>query len=111
MRVTMFDKVTGKRLNGGSKNSPHIQALVAQNHIVVAGNIPKGKMYDIPNSIVVDDPDYINNQNAKAQRKQDRKDAKTAIGAVTGDFKSGPNLDADKVNDFLLELKKYIDNE
>ena len=110
MKVSVFNRTTGKFIAYGPRNSGPVERAISDGHHAVEIIADNSKMWDFSSSQLVDDPDYIARQQAKAQKRQNYSDAKSTIEGLTGSFKQGNQLNVDKVDSALQELVKLLQN-
>ena len=108
VKFSVFHNVTGKFIVYGNEKSNAVRDAMAQGHTRIDGEYDNG--YMLVNGVVVVDPDKVQKEQDKETRRQGYKDAKAVITATTGGFKQGNSLDADAVNDFLIEVQKMVAN-
>jgi len=109
MKVSVFDKDTGKFLIYGNEQTQKVANLIAAGHKRVEAQHGPDVMWDFNLNTAVPDPDWVAKQQGKAQREQDWVEMRTFF-QNTATVKQGGSLDADAVEAMFQALKGHFSN-
>jgi len=109
MKVSIFDKDTGKFQIYGNTNSPKVADLMTAGHKWVEEKHSAQVMWDFNLNTAVPDPDWAAKQNQKAQDQQNWDDMRDFF-TNTATVKQGNSLDADAVEAMFQALKGHFSN-